>query len=86
MCRVQFILLLIHEKTSYMVRTICENSGNKKIYGQDSWLNKKMDSYMLCREILAYLFSLRVHLVRGVEKWKDGKVVGGWKSVRIENI
>ena len=41
---------------------------------------------MLCREILAYLFYLRVHFVGGVEKWKDGKVVRGWKSVRIENI
>ena len=29
---------------------------------------------------------LRVRLVEGVEKWNDGKLVGGWKSGRIENI
>ena len=30
--------------------------------------------------------TFRVCLVGGVEKWEDGKLVGGWKSGRIENI
>ena len=28
----------------------------------------------------------RVHLAGGVEKWEDRKIVGGWKSGRIEKI
>ena len=31
-------------------------------------------------------YTLRVHLVGGVEKWEDGKLVGGWKSGKIEKI
>ena len=29
---------------------------------------------------------LRIRLVEGVKKWEDGKLVGGWKSGRIEKI
>ena len=31
-------------------------------------------------------YKLRVCLVEGVEKWEDEKLVGEWKSGRIENI
>ena len=30
--------------------------------------------------------SLSVRFVGGVEKWQDGKLVGVWKSRRIEKI